>query len=173
MRVRNELNFTASETTRNLDYLTQNSFIRKDRESYTGPKGKAFGTKRETYRVSSKTIDFFEKGSEFSAEPSLQGLSIAGDHNIVQVGVNVFAYAEYEQLQTALVSLLHGVILSEDLSDEQQFQAFADIKAIMAQLLKPEQDPTLLDRLKGKLGWLSNVAGLAGFLSNVFTHWPF
>ncbi len=172
MKVRKKLKFTPPETTRNLDYLIQNSFIRKDIKPYTGPKGRAFGTKRETYQVSPKTIDFFEEGSQFSAEPSLQGLSISGDRNIVQIGTNVFAYAEYGDLQTALVSLLHGVILSEDLSDEQQFQAIADSKTIMAQLLKPEQDPTLLERLKEKLGWLSNVAGLAGFLSNVFRHWP-
>ncbi len=170
-KVRNE--FTAPETTRNLDYLIQNSFIRKDRKSYTGPKGKTFGTKRETYRVSPKTIDFFEEGSQFSAEPSLQGLSITGDYNIVQIGTNVFAYAEYRDLQTALVSLLQGVILSDELLPEQKLQAFADIKAIVAQLLKPEQDPTLLNRLKEKLSWLANVAGLAGFFANVLHHWPF
>ncbi len=173
MKVRTELGFAPAETTRNLDYLIQNEFIAKDTEPYTGAKGIRLAKEREFYRISSKAMEFFEGESMFSAGPSLQGLVVAGDHNIVQVGVNVFAHPKYRDLQTALESLLHGVILTEDLPSDRKFQAIADIKAIQAQLLKPEPEGVFLNKLKEGISWLAKFAGLSNFLMNVVRHWPF
>ncbi len=173
MRVRDELRFSPAETNRNLDYLIQNSFIVKETEPYTGAKGVRLAKEREFYRISSKAIDFLEGESMFSVGSSLQGLVVAGDHNIVQVGVNLFAHEAYRDLQTALESLLHGVILTEDLSSKQKFRAIADIRAIQAQLLKPEPERTLINKLKVGIGWLAKYAGLSNFLLNISQHWPF
>ncbi len=108
----------------------------------------------------------------FSAEPSIQGMVVAGDHNIVQIGANVLVQTQYQDLQESLSALLQRAILSDDLLDEQKIQLAADIKALQAQLIKPEQDETLLNRLKSKISWVGNVASLSNLFLKVTEYWP-
>lgn len=173
VKVRRELGYTPSETVHNLEYLIQNGWIEKQTEPYAGPRSRTFGTQRELYNISAKAVDLFEEGSMFSSSPPLNELVIAGDYNIVQVGPNTYAYAPYQDLQSALVRLIQGVFLSEDLSPAQKMEAIADIKAIQAQLLKPEPEKTFLNKLKEGVSFLANVAGLANLAMNVLQHWPF
>lgn len=173
MKVRRELGYPPPETTHNLEYLIQNGWIEKEIEPYTGPRSRTFGTQREVYNISAKAVDLFEEGSMFSSNPPVHELVIAGDYNIVQVGPNTYAYARYQDLQSALLRLLQGVFVTEDLSPTQKFEAIADIKAIQAQLLKPEPEKSLLNKLKEGLGFLANVTGLSTFVLTVLQHWPF
>ena len=172
-KVRTELGNTPSETTHNLEYLIQNGWIETETEPYTGPRSRTFGTERQLYNISAKAVDLFEEGSIFSSNPPVHELVISGDYNIVQVGPNTYAYARYQDLQSALLRLLQGVFLSEDLSPVQKFQAIADIKAIQAQLLKPEPEKTFLNKLKEGVSFLANMAGLSTVVMNVLQHWPF
>lgn len=172
-KIRSELDFTPAETTHNLDYLIQNGFIEKETEPYTGPRSRTFGTERELYSLSAKAIDLFEGESLFSSKPLIQEIVVAGNQNIVQVGPNSYAYVQYQNLQSALNELLQGVILSEELSSEQKVSAISDLKSIQAQLMKPEPDKSLMNRLKESLSWLANIAGISNFLLNVHRLWPF
>lgn len=171
--MREELKFNPSETTHNLLYLIQNDWIEKESEPYSGPRARAFRKERELHQISTKAIDLFEEESMFSEHSSMQDLVIAGDLNIVQVGPNTYAYEEYQDLQSALLALLQAVVLSEHLSPRKKLRAMADIKAIMASLLHSEPDRTFLNRLKDRIGWLGDFAGISSFLMNVFQHWPF
>ncbi len=173
MKVRKELEFSPSETTHNLLYLIQNGWIEKEKEPYTGLKSKAYGTRKELHSISAKAIDLFEEGSMFSEFGSLHGLVVTGDHNVVQVGANVYAHQSYQDLQAALISLFQAVVLSEDLTPEQKFGVIADIKTIQSQVIKAEPDRHFLNKLKENLRWLADIAGLSSFLMNVFQHWPF
>lgn len=173
MKVRNALGFSPSETTHNLLYLIQNGWIEKEAEPYSGLKSRAYGTRKELHSISAKAIDLFEEGSMFSEPASLYGLAVAGDHNVIQVGTNIYAHQSYQDLQTALIPLFQAVVLSEDLTPEQKFEAIADIKAIQSQLLKAEPNKPVLNKLKENLHWLGDVAGLSSFLMSVLQHWPF
>ncbi len=171
--VRTRLRFTPAEATHNLEYLIQNGWIEKETEPYTGPRSRAFGKERELFGISAKTIDLFEEGSVFSSKPPLQEIVVAGNQNIVQVGPNTFAHVTYGDLQSALLALLQAITLSEELSPEQKIGAIADVKTVQAQLLQPEPDRTVLDKLKVGLSSLANVAGISNFVLTVLRHWPF
>ena len=172
-KVREELKFNASKTTHNLLYLIQNDWIEKESEPYSGPRARTFGTQRELHQISTKAIDLFEEESMFSEHSSMQELVVAGDLNIVQVGPNTYAYEEFQDLQSALLALLQAVVLSEDFSPRQKLRAMADIKAIMASLLHSEPDRTFLNRLRDRIGWLGDFAGISSFVMNVLQRWPF
>ncbi len=171
--LKEELGLTPAEISHNLDYLIQSEWIVKMREPYTGRAAQAYGTKRETHRISSKGIDLFEGGSPFSMPESYHAINVSGERNIVQVGFGNYANVKYQDLQMALESLLQGVVISEDISAEHKVQTVADVKSIQSQLLKPEQDETLLNRIKGKLEWLGNIGGLSSLWNMVMQHWPF
>jgi len=173
MKVRNGLGYSPPETAHNLEYLIQSGWIEKQTEPYTGPRSHTFGTQKELYSISAKAVDLFEEGSVFSSSPPVNELVIAGDYNIVQVGPNTYAYAPYQDLQSALLRLIQGVFLSEDLSPGKKVEAIADIKAIQAQLLKAEPEKTFLNKLKEGVSFLANVAGLTNLAMNVLQHWPF
>ncbi len=168
MKVRNELGFGPQETTRNLDYLIQSSWIHEETQPYEG----LYKKEKKTYGISAKAIDLFQGDSMFSAGPSIQGMIVAGDNNIVQVGANILVQTQYQDLQESLSALLQRAILSDDLLDEQKIQLAADIKALQAQLIKPEQDETLLNRLKSKISWLGDIASLSSFFLKVTEYWP-
>lgn len=172
-KVREGLRFNPNETTRNLDYLIKNEWIVKEREPYAGPRSQAFGKERELYSISANAMDLFEGDSTFSVGPSIQGLAIIGDDNIVQTGRNILVQSRYQDLQESLSALLQRAILSDDLSQDQKIQLAADIRAIQAQLVKPEQDETLLNRLKSKISWLGNIASFSSFFMKVAEYWPF
>lgn len=172
-KVRTELELPPAETTHNLEYLVQSGWVEKEIEPYTGPRSRTFGTMRELYTIAAKAVDLFENGSIFSSSPPVQELVIAGDHNIVQVGPNAYAHVRYGDLQSALQALLQAATLSEELSPDQKLQVMADGRAIQAQLLKPDPDKTILNRLKEGVGWLADIASLSNFVANVLRLWPF
>ncbi len=168
MKVRNELSFDPPETTRNLDYLIQNDWIHEERQPYEG----LYRKEKKTYGISAKAIDLFQGDSMFSSGLSIQGMVVAGDNNIIQIGANILVQTQYQDLQESLSALLQWAILSDDLLDEQKIQLAADIKALQAQLIKPEQDETLLNRLRSKISWVGDVASLSNLFLKVTEYWP-
>lgn len=172
--IRTELGFTPAEIQHNLEYLIQNSFIRKWQQPYPGPQSQRYGGKRTLYKLTTKGMDLFEGPSPFSAEGLYAGVVIRGDSNIVQVGQGNIANIEYKDLFAALEDLKQGVKISEDIPDEQKIYAVADISAIQTQLVRSTPDPTLLKRLLGRVrDTIALSGGLASLFSTVIEHWPF
>ncbi len=172
--IKESLGFTPPEIQHNLEYLIQNGFILKEQESYPGPQSRRYGQKRTVYRLSTKAIDLFEGQSAFSTEGLFGGISIQGDNNIVQFGYGNVANVNFRDLFLALEDLKQGVKMTEDLPDVEKIYVVSDITTIQSQLVRPEPDKKLLNRVLSRIrGAITFGGGLASLWNAVIHHWPF
>ncbi len=170
--VRSKLGVTPAETTHNLEYLIQNGWIEKETEPYTGPRFRAFGTVWDLYGISAKAIDLFEEGSVFSSNPLFRSSSSRGTRTSSKWPRTPSRTPRTGTFNPHCSPFSKAVTLSEDLSPEQKIGAIADVKTAQAQILKPEPDRTVLEKLKESLSTLANIAGISSFVLNALHHWP-
>lgn len=116
------------------------------------------------YRISNVGIIHFEGLSRFTSSNNFQGINIANVNGVVVTGNNNYVHQENRDIYSEVEKLRQGVTTDASLTDEDKFEAIADIETIKAQLLKRSPEKSALqaafDSLKDKLGKVARYSSL-------------
>lgn len=158
---------------RNLQYLVDTNYIKKEVEEskFTSRKGFTTTNKKEFYRAGDKTINYFEGISEFqSVDKSISGINlsnISGIVNIVSGDSNVLVNENFQTLYRELDNLIQLIKISNDLTAEGKLQHISDIETIQAQLKKKKPIKEIISVVWKSLQALSTITTLSGALIKI------
>ena len=125
-------------------------------------------SKKVTYRISSRGIDIFQGPSLFQRPGSPFGLSIVQNApGIIQIGPYNLVNVAFRDLYQSLESLAQAILTSDKISAQEQVERLADIRALQAQLSKPIQDRTVIQRLWSAIETIGKIGAFAAFVERI------
>lgn len=162
------LGYKRQEIARNLEYLTQAGYVRRETEFYPMRRGgREIVAKAETYKIADIGVDYSEGTSKFARADTFAGINVVNIQGVTVIGRGNVVYAQFANLFAELDRLEKAVAKSAQLGDEEKLAFCADIETIKSQLSKPAPDKDIVRRAWEGLRGLSTVAGLASFLEKV------
>ena len=152
-----------NETVRNLDYLVQHGWVKREIVSrpYTTPKGFQVPNVKSLFGLTDIGIKYVEGESIFDRTSAFSGINITNIGGLTVVGNNNVVRNEFIDTLRALNQLEGTIKISDQLSDEQKLNVQADIQTIKSQLSKMRPDKTILQKAMNGISFVGSLPGVA------------
>lgn len=157
-----------NEVASNVTFLVQNNLVEEVAvENYFAKKNFGGAKPSYKYRLSRDGLAYFEHGSRFDRGNIFAGIGdITGSGNYIIIGnqnnisgVTNTSYTEGHQLAEDLRRKVNAL---GEFSDDEKISIQSDIETIKNQLAKSAPDKTILEKAKGNISFLADIATVAG-----------
>jgi hypothetical protein len=153
----------------NLSYLMSQGWIDEERIEKNVPlkSGTVVPQSTSYYKINARGIDKIEGEGEFTMD-KFKGINIkAIGQNIITVGDGNQVDAHFEDAAGALVDLKQALLATSSVTEQQKFEAVADIDSIQSQLAKATPSKGVIQAAWEGLKKLDTVLGIADKVSRL------
>jgi hypothetical protein len=156
------------EIRRNLTYLISERWVEEEQVVKSVPlkSGAIIPQSTSYYRITAAGIDKIDGPGEFTM-PKFHGINIhavnASGHNIITVGDGNQVDVRHSTAASALADLRQKIVSSKQLTEDQKFEAVADVDTIQSQLAKASPSARII-----RVAWsgVEKMATLAGLVAH-------
>lgn len=154
--------FERQQVNRNINYLTDEGYIRKKSvkvKSSAGP------LDFEKIMISSKGIQLFEK-SKFTRK-TFSSISLEGDNNVIVMGDNLGSITQTKGISIVELNKFIEEVKKAALSEDEKMNLIADVETIKSQLVKPSPSKQIIQLAWTAINAAATFSGAHDFLMKI------